>query len=246
MTQAEGKTRRSDVIYDAFAEEYRNYSATKSKYIAAVDRLVIERFAGKVGTVIDFGAGDGVRGAHVFEQFRGRRLYQADISDAMVAKCELLGAAEEVWNIKHVGWFQTNVRADLIMSLWNVLGHVPSTEERVKTLSTLRRLMKPGASLVFDVNNRHYEGYGYWTSLGRRFLDGLLPDYTRGDVEFTWTIDGTEYPASGHFFTAAEVRDLLERAGFHLREVLSVDYNDGSVHRMLSKGQLFFVAENRA
>ena len=73
-------------------------------------------------------------------------------------------------------------------------------------------------------------------------MDAVSPDYTRGDVKFTWEIDGTEYPASGHFFTPAEMKDLIESAGFRIETVCSVDYQTGRVSPNLSKGQLFYSA----
>jgi len=92
-------SRSADIIYDAFADEYRDYSATKSSYISAVDQLLVERFAGRVETVIDYGAGDGVRGINVFKKLGAQTRYQADRSDGMIAKCRALEVAKQVWDI---------------------------------------------------------------------------------------------------------------------------------------------------
>lgn len=232
-------------IYDAFAEKYRAYSDGKAAYIAAVDGLIRDRFAGKTETLLDYGAGDGVRGAALFRDLGARALYQTDISPEMVARCRANGAATDVFNVTYGDWATRMPGADLAVCQWNVLGHVPGTEARIGVLRDIHRAMAPGAALCIDVNNRHYVGYGRWRSMGRRIIDAVRPDYARGDVQFTWKIDGRDYPASGHFFTPAEMRDLLAQGGFDVAKALSVDYANGTVSSDLTQGQLFFVASRR-
>lgn len=233
-------------IYDAFAEKYRAYSETKSAYISAVDTLIAEQLNAGVGTMLDYGAGDGVRGAVLAERLSPEQFFQADISAEMVARCEALGRAEGVFLVSDPKWSDPLPPLDTVVSLWNVLGHLPNTKARRDLLADLHALMAPGARLCIDVNNRHYIGYGRWTSLGRRMVDALRPDYRRGDTKFTWKIDGVDYPASGHFFTPAEMRDLLETAGFKIEQKVSVDYQTGAVSAALTRGQLFYVARKPA
>lgn len=233
-------------IYDAFAEKYRAYSETKTAYIAAVDDLVVQALGKGVDAMLDYGAGDGVRGAAVAERVGPEKFFQTDISPEMVARCLALGKADGVLLVSDPDWSSALPPIDAAVCLWNVLGHVPDTQHRRALLAHLKGLMAPGGTLCIDVNNRHYVGYGRWRSLGRRMIDALNPDYARGDIRFTWAIDGVDYPASGHFFTAAEMRDLLTTAGFDIVTAKSVDYQTGTVSDDLCKGQLFFVARTSA
>ncbi|MEM7240633.1 MAG: class I SAM-dependent methyltransferase [Pseudomonadota bacterium] len=229
-------------IYDAFADKYRAYSETKSAYIRAIDNLILEQLKAPPNVMLDYGAGDGVRGMELAKQVAPLRFFQADISEKMVARCKELGHAEQVFSVGDVDWSKSLPEVDALVCLWNVLGHVPGTDERRKLLSELFSLIKPSGKLFIDVNNRHYFGYSRWTSLGRRIIDAIKPNYTRGDIRFDWNIDGVDYPASGHFFTPAEMTDLLTGAGFKIEKTKTVHYTTGVVSKELVKGQLFYVA----
>lgn len=228
-------------IYDAFAPQYRKYSESKSAYLESVDGLLLARFGGKVRRVLDYGAGDGVRGARLFRALGAERLVQADVSEEMLGRCREQGAAAEYWNVTSDDWKKTPERFDLILCLWNVLGHIRPFEERRKVLADLRSLAAPGARLCFDVNNRHYVGYGKWTSLARRVLDFVRPDYSRGDTRFMWEIGDARFPAQGHLFVMAEIRELVGAAGWTIEDWKAVDYATGRVSGNPCQGQLFFI-----
>lgn len=229
------------VIYDAFAEKYRDYSQSRSAYISAVDSLIIKKFKNRAVDVLDYGSGDGVRGVNIFSELHAKSLVQADVSMEMLKLCQKLGVAAEYWDVSDPSWSQKNRKFDLIMSLWNVFGHIPGTEERIKILSQLKQMTSSGGRLVLDVNNRHYNGYGRWNSLGRRIIDFIWPDYSRGDTAFTWEIDGVKYPARGHLFIFSELRYLFKQGGWEIEDWYAVDYLKGSISKKVNQGQLFFI-----
>lgn len=228
-------------IYDAFASEYRSYSEGKSAYIAAVDGLIVSQAPAAPGVVLDYGSGDGVRGAAVAKQLNAGSLHQVDISPEMVALCRELGAAEQVLLADGPGWTDELPPIDVAMCLWNVMGHVPTPETRAQVLQQIFKVLKPGGLLFLDVNNRHNIGYGKWRAWGRRILDAMWPDTRRGDVAFNWEINGKVFPATGHFFTRSEVENLAGQAGFEVRACQGVDYSTGKVSDNTMQGQLFFV-----
>lgn len=230
-------------IYDAFAKHYREYSEKKSSYIRSVDDLIIQHFKGKVRIVFDFGAGDGVRGAAVFKGLEAEKLFVGDISVEMNKKNLELGIASEVWDLSNNDWKTKKSKFDLAMCLWNVLGHVPSFAERVATLRALSQSLTPNGKICFDVNNRHYKGYGAFNVKWRRFIDWVYPDYSRGDVSFDWKIDNVTYPAHGHLFTKSEIMDILNKAGLKIVTCKTVDYVSGEVSNKIEDGQLFLIVE---
>ncbi|MGZ2259835.1 class I SAM-dependent methyltransferase [Roseobacter sp. A03A-229] len=246
MTNAQKPEMSAATIYDAFAQKYRSYSETKSAYINAVDEMICDALDGQAGVVLDYGAGDGVRGAGLAARINPEEFYQADVSAEMITRCQSVGVAKEVFQALEANWSDDLPPINTILCLWNVLGHVPDTDGRRKLLADLNSLLCAGGRLFIDVNNRHYVGYGRLKVLGRRIIDTLRPDYSRGDVQFNWAIDGVDYPASGHFFTPAEMRDLLTTAGFLIDESKATDYVTGAISSDLTQGQLFFVARKPA
>jgi len=229
-------------IYDAFAPYYRLYSGRRAAYLAGVDDLVCARFAGRVRSLLDFGAGDGVRGAALARRLGAERLVQADVSREMLRLCRALGAAAEVRDVSAPGWESWPDRFDLVLCLWNVLGHVPTVEARVRTLAGLRALLAPGGAICFDVHHRHNRAYGFARVLLRRVVDRLRPDPSRGDVRFDWVVGGRRLPAHGHLFTDAEVRAALAAAGLAPFDRWAVDYETGGASRDPGSGQLLYFA----
>ena len=57
-------------MYDALASQYRQYSMAKAAYIEAVDRLVVQHIPPRAESLLDVGAGDGVRAVRI-AQARG-------------------------------------------------------------------------------------------------------------------------------------------------------------------------------
>jgi len=228
-------------IYDQFAKHYRNYSAKKSAYILGVDELIKKKFKNKVQSVFDFGCGDGVRGAALFKDLQATLLVGGDISQEMIRRSQDLGIAKDVWDLANEDWYRRSERFDLIISLWNVFGHIPDMQSRVEALKKMAGMLNFNGRICLDVNNRHYRGYGKMKVLARRLLDWLLPDYARGDVHFDWDIDGKKYPAHGHLFTRRELFDLIQRAGLQVIDWRTVDYMSGEESKCVTGGQHFVV-----
>jgi len=243
MGESEVSSVTQKASYDAFASYYREYSHHKRNYIRAIDNAIVERVS-EARSILDFGAGDGVRGANLKQALGGNYLVQGDISTEMLKCCSRVGAADRLVDTSIQGWQDTLDGFDLIFALWNVLGLVVSEQERIETLTMLRSLMNKNGVLVFDVNNRHNTHYGKIKSLYRRFLDTCLPDSRRGDAQFIWNINGEEFPAYGHLFTLNEVLRLLRSAGFSDIDWLAVDYDNGQVSHHASSGQLLFLCRS--
>jgi len=232
----------SSKIYDAFAHHYRRYSEQKSAYIHSVNTLIVRRFGRVIVNMLDFGAGDGVRGMTLAKDLRCHRLVQGDISPEMLRRCEQLGAATEVWDLNDSVLDRTE-NFDLIVCLWNVLGHVDGCDARTAVLHQLKARLAPGGRICFDVNNRHNRIYGRSRVLARRILDWIYPDPLRGDAVFDWEIDGVSYPAYGHLFTFSEVGGLLAASGLVIDDWSAVDYISGDVSKKVDQGHLFFVVK---
>jgi len=229
----------SEQAYDRLAPHYRGLAQSRATYLDAVDGFVIER-AARGAHVLDVGAGDGMRGMRIARAIDARRVVLSEPSAAMVALCRTQGA-NEVWRVPAQKLPETAQRFDVILCLWNVLGHLPDRESRVAALQSMRRLLAPGGQIFCDVNNRHNaRAYGPARVMLRRLIDGVAPDERRGDTHFEWVVDGERIPASGHLFTPAEMRGLVLAAQLHAAEQRSIDYMTGTASTDPSAGQLVF------
>lgn len=229
-------------LYDALAPQYREYARQRSAYLAAVDSFVLENLPAGAARLLDAGAGDGVRGMDLARRAGISRVVQCEPSVAMAARCRALGPAA-VWQCPMAEIPTTAERFEVILCLWNVLGHVPSGGGRIAALARLRQLLADDGVIFLDVNNRHNAAaYGWARVCGRIVVDTLAPRERRGDASFEWRIGGQTYPAMGHLFAPAEIEGLIARAGLTVRAKAAIDYATGARSRWALKGQLVFMA----
>lgn len=231
-------------IYDHMAPHYRAYAEKKSAYMNAVDETILEFLPPNTTTMLDVGAGDGVRGVTLAGKAGITELTLLEPSAEMVKLCQSL-PVKNIWHGSADDLPKSHTPPfDLITCLWNVLGHVPDSDARVRALKNMAALLKQGGIIALDVNNRHNaNAYGNITVAGRYFIDLIHPDVTRGDVSFDWDIDGQKIPARGHLFTPQEMRAMFREAGLRLTHSFAIDYKSGVRSRNLFMGQMTFILE---
>lgn len=228
-------------IYDTLAPHYREYSANKAAYLAAVDRFVIENIPVGAKSLLDVGAGDGVRGMDIARQLNIGMVVLSDPSSEMVARCRLL-SADDVWQCSAENLPETSGRFDVILCLWNVLGHLAGRNVRIQALSHMRQLLAHGGVMFFDVNNRHNaSGYGWLEVVKRKFVDAVAFDERRGDASFDWNVGGRHFPARGHLFTPDEIKGIVDESGLSIEKNVAVHYTTGKISRSNMRGQLLFM-----
>ena len=229
------------LAYDHLALHYREYSLQKINYIHSVDHIVEKNCNNQHHIILDFGCGDGERGSELYKKINASYLVQADISSKMLAKCSERGVANELWDVSDLSTIQPTKKFDLILCLWNVIGHIQTFEERVKTIQWLKESLACSGKIFFDVNNRHYKGYGTFRTMYRRIIDFLNPNYSRGDVNFSWKINDETIPIVGHLFTFCEIEDMCNKAGLRIDNWWAIDYKSGVVSKNCNFGQLLFM-----
>ena len=237
VTPAQANTLKA---YDAIAPLYAEYSGKYRDYLNAVDQLVIDRLAPGM-RLLDIGSGDGRRLHKIASHHGLTDVVAVEPSSEMAALCrattgfavhQLFG--DELDKLPETGF-------DAITVLWNVFGHMADSKVRLKTLVLMKDKLKPGGSVLLDVNNRHNaRAYGTWNVLKRRVIDGLAFDEKRGDVHYQWKIGNESVPSSGHLFTPGEMARLFSQTGFRIAERCSVNYANGEVSDSPFEGQLFF------
>jgi SAM-dependent methyltransferase len=227
-------------IYDALAPYYREYARKKTVYLNAVDRFILDNMPGDAESLLDVGAGDGVRGMALANQKGIKYVVLSDLSAEMAARCRELNPAD-VWHAAAEKLPEVERRFDIIICLWNVLGHIENRAGRVEALTGMRRLLSDKGNIFFDVNNRHNtSAYGWWKVFGRICIDTIQPDEKRGDATFDWKIGNESIPAMGHLFTPAEIEGIIKDSGLLIKTKIAVDYHNGLLSTQLLKGQLLY------
>lgn len=228
-------------IYDALAPHYREYAEKKSAYLSAVDHFILENIPEGASSLLDVGAGDGIRGMSIASQKGIAHTVLCDLSSEMVSRCRELNPTE-VWQAAAEALPETNLRFDVITCLWNVLGHLGGRAERIKSLQGMGNLLAENGVIFFDVNNRYNApAYGLFKVMARVVMETLLPDERRGDASFDWKIKEKVFPAMGHLFTPGEIEGIIHAAGLRVKNRVSVDYTTGKYSQSPFRGQLLYL-----
>lgn len=227
-------------IYNALAPYYQEYSQKKSAYLQTVDQYILSQIPSGANSLLDVGAGDGIRGMNLANQNGIGRTVLCDPSPEMAEMCKKLNPTE-VWQAAAEELPDTNEAFDVIICLWNVLGHLADRQARVKALRAVKKSLSSDGVLFLDVNNRHNApAYGRLKVFGRILIDFLKPDENRGNTEFQWEISGKSFPAMGHLFNPKEIEGIIKESGLMIIERVVVNYANGNISKLPWLGQLLY------
>jgi 2-polyprenyl-3-methyl-5-hydroxy-6-metoxy-1,4-benzoquinol methylase len=219
--------------YDLVAPGYRKLSEKRRAYLDAVDAEIVRRVPGGSAALMDVGAGDGRRALQIAERAGIRRVVLVEPSAGMR---ELIPAGPEVWNERIEALPDVGRVFDVVLCLWNVLGHVPGWESRLGALRNLRRVCSAGGLIFVDVLNRYNMAECGIGVVLRRFLSPR-----NGDVPVKWRIDGAEINTQGYIFSAHEMRTLFRDAGLRVVEREALNYRTGRREPWSLAGNLLYV-----
>jgi SAM-dependent methyltransferase len=255
--------------YDRLAAHYADLSHLREAYLRGVEREIISRIPKGSRSLLDLGAGDGTRALRIASQVGIERVVLVEPSKEMAGRsgelAELwpvraedlaLDAAEK--NHRACGpWTDEGVRPhttgpntshpradaerfDAITCLWNVLGHIPRDEKRLRAFTAIARLLAPQGRFFLDVNHRYnLRSYGILPTGARWIRDALSPGENNGDVLAEWSDAGIS--TYGHVFTHREIMRLAAAAGLELEERLVIDYEDGRIRCFAFQGNLLYI-----
>jgi SAM-dependent methyltransferase len=204
--------------YGRIASRYADISQRRRSYLDAVERLIVS----PAQSLLDVGAGDGSRSLRIAQACGATRVVLLEPSAEMRA-LQPVGVTQ--WAMRAEDLAGVTERFDLILCLWNVLGHI---EDRAGVLRQFGRL---GDSIYVDVNHQYNAAeYGLLKSFGR-FLRGAS-----GDV----TVDWGECSTRGHVFSDREFRSLARSAGLRVNHRFVIDYATGRPRRFSWQGNLLY------
>ena len=225
--------------YDRIASGYSEISRKRRAYLDAVDEEILRRMPVGASSLIDVGAGDGRRGLRIAERAGIVRVVLVEPSTRMR---ELIPAGVEVRRARMETLPDSPSEFDIVLCLWNVLGHVPSRELRVAGLRKLGGLCSRGGLIFLDVLNRYNVAECGIGVVLRRFMSPLQD----GDVAVKWRTGAGEVKTQGHVFTGREMEGLFRDAELTLIERTVLNYCTGRPETQAMKGNFFYVLRGSA
>jgi ubiquinone/menaquinone biosynthesis C-methylase UbiE len=226
--------------YDALAPYYKAISAASGAYLDAVENIVVAHMHG-AKSLLDIGAGDAVRTCVIATAANISRVVAVEPSSAMRAQCR---QRIQFWECRAAEIPETNLRFDIIICLWNVLGHVQTAGERLLTLARARKLLSPGGAMFIDVNHRYNAvAYGWIRTLWNMVRDYFLWSELNGDVVVSWKIGGIPICTHGHLFTQKELENLFQLAGLRVKNEWVLNYRTGAMSKSALRGSLLYRLE---
>ena len=227
--------------YDRVAPVFGDLSRRREAYLRKIEALVAARVTTNSQSLLDIGAADGRRAVRIALAAGIGKVVLLEPSSRMREGAD---ASCEIWPIRAemlADAIPAGRTFDVIICLWNVLGHIRS-QERLNVLKALKQLLSRDGALFVDVNHRYnMRAYGLWRTVGRILYDRVFPSVNNGDVTMSWDVRGERCNTYGHVFTQIEMQRLIAGAELVTRETVFVDYESGEIRRSGLKGNLFYV-----
>lgn len=230
----------SEEFYNQWGAGLDLYSEYKAPYLEAVDKIVATELGDGL-EVIDIGSGTGHRARRLSNQTHST-ITCLDNSQTMIENIRQLGLPSRQGDIAAAN-FDTRPSGsfDRALCLWNVFGHIMPAAARSRALKNIRQILKPGGALIIDVNSRYnLKAYGPVT-----VIKNLVVDFFGvSQHDYMFSLGGHKSAATRvHIFNLAEMKDYLARAGFSVRSVSFVNYQDGRPETSQWTGQLVIIAQ---
>jgi len=244
------QTRSGDVLidpvhaYDLISPQFPRLAQQRKRYLDSIDELIIQRVPDNGRLLLDVGAGDGSRASKIASRAKIDSVILLEPSREMARRS---AEAREIWNIRAEeldgddAEFSSR-RFDVILCLWNVLGHIRPASARERVLRQLGKLLSPGGRLFVDVNHRYNaKVYGRSRTALRFLFDRICPSERNGDVTARWTFGDLRCATYGHVFTNDEMLQLAALGELKVQETISVDYETGEIQPSIFSGNLLYV-----
>jgi 2-polyprenyl-3-methyl-5-hydroxy-6-metoxy-1,4-benzoquinol methylase len=219
------------------ASSFPRLSEERRAYLDAVERLIVSAIPPGSRSLLDIGAGDGVRSLRIA---CAAGLQQIVLLEPSAEMRKSWPAHVTAWPVRAEDLHAQRGQFDAITCLWNVLGHIFPASARSEVIRQCARLLAPGGRIFIDVNYRYNANhYGVAPTAWRFLRDRAAPSGSTGDVVVTWQREGVS--TAGHVFTGTEFAELCRTAGVRIEQRFVVDYATGAVRRWSFQGHLLYV-----
>jgi SAM-dependent methyltransferase len=225
--------------YDRVAPVYALVAERRRAYLDAIERLIVTEVPAGSRSLLDAGAGDGVRAARIAAAAGLRDVVLLEPSAVMRSRCP---AQATILAMRAEDLRGASGSFDVVTCLWNVLGHIAPASARLEALAQFRRLAPARGRIFIDVMHRYNaRHYGAAATAARFLRDRFSADGANGDVAVHWDVEGRRVSTTGHVFTHPEFAGLARAAGLRLEKRFVVDYASGELRRWSWGGHLLYL-----
>jgi len=222
--------------YNEIAPAFAELARERKAFLESVERLVISVIPAGSLSLLDVGAGDGSRARRI-AQSRG-------ISELMLLEpaAAMQCGGTDIRTMRAEDLHAIETRFDVILCLWNVLGHVFPAAARIEVLRQFARLLAPHGKAFVDVAHRYNARHYGVAATAARFIHDLFNwREENGDVAVTWDLGGERTTTQGHVFTHSEIASMCRSAGLDIERKFVLDYATGQERRWDFEGHLLYV-----
>jgi SAM-dependent methyltransferase len=225
--------------YDRIAPMFGSLAEQRMRYLDAVDQIVTSHIPIGSRSLLDVGTGDGRRALRIAEAVNLTEIVLLEPSQGMQRRS---ATPAPFRTLRAEQLDSLHGRFDVIVCLWNVLGHVFPHAARAEAMRQFARLALPRGRIFVDVNHRYNAAHYGAARTAIRFLhDRIHPDEKNGDVVASWNVEGAPCSVRGHVFTQREFRSLTLAAGLTIEKRFVVDYATGQPRRFSFQGNLLYM-----
>ena len=230
---------RATQYYDKISEKYADISRQRNSYLFAIERLVIEEISNSNDvTLLDVGTGDGVRLARIINSFNNIRAVAVEQSSTMVEIATRNLHGVRVLNADFASLTLAPASFSHITALWNVIGHV---ENRLSFLNAAKAALQSGGLLILDVNNRYnVNAYGL-----RNVAQNLYVTAKKSNTAGRYKLKFCDVETEVYIYSVGQLKADLKTAGFIVKNIIFVNYDNGQKEKCSLSGQIFCVAVKR-
>ncbi len=230
----------SEDFYTEFTKSYEAYASNRRAFIDAVDNFVKSESA-LYRSIIDVGSGNGKRARRIADSIKARSLTLVDNSSIMIDLSRQINNANVLFANIASPDFTSAKKYEIVLCLWNVLGHILSAKERNMALNNLKNLIATGGVLFLDINNRYnVSQYGIDAVLRNILKDALASKDSNGDFELTLDAGINEIRTKVHIFSPYEIERLIKSAGLKILKKQVINYSTGEKRKSIFGGQLIY------
>jgi ubiquinone/menaquinone biosynthesis C-methylase UbiE len=235
--------------FNSLANDYDKMSLKRAKYLNGIDDLILNRLQKTYKhdiRMLDVGCGTGRRTEKYKLKLDRSVIYGCDLSPRMIKIAQTKQIDKVILSDMSMIQLQ-NESFDVILCLFNTFGYLVSHQQRLQTLINFNKMLKVNGYLFLDVMNRWHTGEGLnykksIFSLCKENIKSMLSStITNGDKIFLLSFNGKKVDGWVHGFSNSEMRLLLKKSGFSVKEVLYVGYDTGQIKKYFWEGQLFYV-----
>src|SRR5277367_3727232 len=139
--------------YDRIAPVFATLAEQRKPYLDSIDRIVIAEISPGSRSLLDVGAGDGIRSRRI-AQSRGiseLALLEPSVAMQRNGPVDTSPVNTSVRTMRAEDLHLLEAKFETIACLWNVLGHISQPADRVEVLRQFARLLAPQGKIFVDV-----------------------------------------------------------------------------------------------